>query len=93
MTIHANTSRRDPRMAASTRGIMAVKAWDLVIACVYLVGEGDRLLRSIALVDSYPRQLPRTNAACQDEADDSRSEQLYRHLSILFWPKPGTKIT
>ena len=39
-------------MATGPRGIMAVETGNLVIARMYLVREGDRLLRRVALMNA-----------------------------------------
>ena len=52
VAVHADACRRNARMAAGARRVMAIEARDLVVAGVDLVGKRDRLLGRISLLNA-----------------------------------------
>jgi hypothetical protein len=59
-------------MPALPRSIVAIEARDFVIPCVYLVGESNRLIRRVALIDSYVEQLPTYSGRKPSDADTEK---------------------
>ena len=52
MTVHADARRRDPSVSARSRGKVAIHAGNLIVTSVDSVGKGNRLIRSVALMDA-----------------------------------------
>ena len=73
VAIHANAGRRNSRVPAGARRIVAIEARNLVVSRVHLVGKCDRLLRRVALMDTDPRKLPCAGANSKDAAHNSPS--------------------
>src|SRR5260370_2605514 len=93
VAIHAKTGWRNSRVAAGACGIVAVQTRDLVVAGVHLMGKGDRLLRCVTLMDSHPRELPRSKSAHQTQANNATEHQLQsHHASVLLRPNSCCRV-
>src|SRR5215471_8216985 len=63
MTVHADAGGRDSSVSARPRGIVAIQAGNFIVTGVDSVGKGNRLIRSIALLNADAREGPSDQAA------------------------------
>src|SRR5689334_6579166 len=89
VAIHADAGRRNPGVTAGPRRIVAVEAWDLVIAGMHLVRKCDRLLWRIPLMDADSRQLPCASPDRETHAHNPHKKPMEPHSDLVFLrPEP-----
>ncbi len=87
VTIHADTLRRYTRIAAFSGAKVAVQARHFVLPGMDLMREGNRLNRSVPLMDSDTREPPRSQCNTAAETENTQADKHAPHgqlFSVFF---------